>query len=607
VLTNALAPRGLGQAAEDPDTRQAGAAPPRADADRLLALLLRATVVIPVIAFGLAGWLSYRAEFDDARDRLARTTDIVHEHAVKVLETHDLVAAQVEEILAGLSDAEIRQREPFLNTRLRALSDRLEQVQDIWVIDGAGRPLVTANLLPAPRDLDLSDRDYFREVRAGRPAAGSVYVSELLRGRVQDVRFFQLAQRRRTAAPDLSFPGVTAVSVDPAYFERYYAQVGATGFSSIALLRADGAVLARWPVAAPPGLRVDPDMELTNALAQASARGFAVGHLHSGTPERLLAYRRLPDRPIYVVVGLDTATVHYAWAGTMASHFAIGAPATAALLVLILFARRTLRRERAAQLVALESAERRADAEARLRHAQRVEALGQLVGGVAHDFNNVVQSVQAGTRIIRRRTPDPEVAKVLELMEGTAERGSRLIQRMLAFARRDDARTETTDVGASLKAVCELLDRTLGSGYRLDCDFTAADLPEVVGDSAEFETSIVNLSINARDAMPAGGTVRIEASLQKLMAGAEEAGDFVRVAVVDTGVGMDEATLQKAAEAFFTTKAPGKGTGLGLAQARAFAERAGGRLDIASAPGEGTTVTMWLPSVTASGRLERAA
>jgi two-component system NtrC family sensor kinase len=198
------------------------------------------------------------------------------------------------------------------------------------------------------------------------------------------------------------------------------------------------------------------------------------------------------------------------------------------------------------------------------------------------------------------------VRKLVGLIQAAAERGARLTGRMLSFARRDDTRTEVSDVASALQAAAELLYSTLGPGYELRLEASEA-LPLAHGDSAELETVIVNLVINARDAMPGGGTVVVRPRRETVSApGASHptglrAGEYIRIEVEDNGTGMDADTLARASEAFFTTKAAGKGTGLGLAMARSFAEHAGGGLRIESEPGHGTTVTLWIAAVRHDG------
>lgn len=258
--------------------------------------------------------------------------------------------------------------------------------------------------------------------------------------------------------------------------------------------------------------------------------------------------------------------------------------------------------ERAAELRAAydrlgEEARERERAEARLEQAQRMEALGQLAGGIAHDFNNVLQAVTSGLSLIRRRSGDAEAVERLARMTGdAARRGASITGRLLAFARRGALRAEPVPPLPLLEGLREMLAHTLGAGIatRIAAD---QDLPTLLADKGQLETVLVNLAVNARDAMPDGGTLLIAAAPETVSDAAHPArlqpGGYLRLSVSDTGTGMDAATLARASEPFFTTKPLGQGTGLGLAMARGFAHQSGGGFSIESAPGRGTTVTLW--------------
>lgn len=243
----------------------------------------------------------------------------------------------------------------------------------------------------------------------------------------------------------------------------------------------------------------------------------------------------------------------------------------------------------------------REDAQNRLAHAERMQALGQLAGGMAHDFNNVLQAVSGCAALIGRRPDKPEnVQRLARRIVDAAERGGATTRRLLAFARRDELRAEAIAPAALLGGLREMIAPVLGSAMRLEV-VCADGLPPVLADRGQLETVLVNLAVNARDAMPEGGRLEVSAC-QEVVAPREEhpaalkPGPYLRLAVADSGQGMDAATLARATEPFFTTKAKGKGTGLGLAMARGFAEQSGGGLAIESAPGQGTTVTLWLPA-----------
>ncbi len=246
-------------------------------------------------------------------------------------------------------------------------------------------------------------------------------------------------------------------------------------------------------------------------------------------------------------------------------------------------------------------------AQAQLAQAQRIEALGQLAGGIAHDFNNVLQAVTGGLSLIGRRADHPDTVRQLaQMATDAAARGSAITGRLLAFARQGELRAQPVDCAALLHGLHEMLAHTLGGSITVRLDLPPAGLetgqagPCLLADRGQLETVLVNLAINARDAMPDGGTLTFAAHDETVPTAAGHraglaAGDYVRVSAADDGTGMDAATLARAAEPFFTTKPIGKGTGLGLAMARGFAQQSGGGFAIDSAPGQGTTVMLWLP------------
>ena len=249
-----------------------------------------------------------------------------------------------------------------------------------------------------------------------------------------------------------------------------------------------------------------------------------------------------------------------------------------------------------------------------LFQSQKMEAIGQLTGGIAHDFNNLLMAVLGSLELLRKRIPaeDPKLQQLLDNAELGAERGRALIQRMLAFARRQELELKPVDLGDLLHAMRDLLSRTLGPQVGVTV-MASAGLPLATTDANQIETAILNLAVNARDAMQEGGAITI--SVEEAMPPKELAlpvGRYLRLTVQDTGAGMDATTLARAAEPFFTTKGVGKGTGLGLSMVHGLAEQSGGRLALVSKPGEGTTVTLWLPAATcddvaASAKLAEAA
>ena len=233
----------------------------------------------------------------------------------------------------------------------------------------------------------------------------------------------------------------------------------------------------------------------------------------------------------------------------------------------------------------------RAKAEDQLRQAYKLQALGQLTGGIAHDFNNLLTVIQGSADMLRRpEIQDDKRRRYADAIAQASARAAALTGQLLAFARRQPLQPEVIDVNALIRGMTELFDRTLGERISVETDLPASECA-VEADRAQLESALLNIAVNARDAMSDGGQLSIATTLYH----DAKAGMMVAIAVTDTGAGMDEDTLNRAIEPFFTTKSTGKGTGLGLSQVYGFATQSGGDVRISSTPDKGTTVTLLLP------------
>ncbi|MFM0213736.1 ATP-binding protein [Paraburkholderia sediminicola] len=258
-------------------------------------------------------------------------------------------------------------------------------------------------------------------------------------------------------------------------------------------------------------------------------------------------------------------------------------------------AERTAELERAHQVV-LDEIRQRERTEELLRQVQKMEMIGQITGGVAHDFNNLLMAVMGNLELLRKQTPDD--LKAGRLIDGAlkgAQRGAALTQRLLAFARQQDLKIEPTHLSHLIRGITDLLERSIGSQIELKLDLPET-LPLTLVDANQIELALLNLVVNARDAMPEGGTLLISVDVTN-SSGRDElaAGDYLCLTVSDTGKGMDAATLAKATEPFFTTKELGKGTGLGLSMIHGLALQLNGSLRLESELERGTRASLWLP------------
>ena len=243
-----------------------------------------------------------------------------------------------------------------------------------------------------------------------------------------------------------------------------------------------------------------------------------------------------------------------------------------------------------------------------LFQSQKMEAIGRLTGGIAHDFNNLLMVVLGSLEIVRRRTKDD--SKIISLLDNAikgAQRGVSLTQRLLAFARRQELKLETVDIATLIRGMSELLQGSLGPTIAIETRFPLL-LKPVTADANQLELALLNLAVNSRDAMPEGGLILISAREEQVISNNApvKPGSYIALSLTDDGEGMDEATLARAVEPFFTTKGIGKGTGLGLPMAQGLAEQSGGQLFLKSQKGFGTTVELWLPVANVPGLAARA-
>ncbi|MEP7006974.1 MAG: PAS domain S-box protein [Sphingomonas bacterium] len=234
-----------------------------------------------------------------------------------------------------------------------------------------------------------------------------------------------------------------------------------------------------------------------------------------------------------------------------------------------------------------------------LAQSQKMDAIGQLTGGIAHDFNNLLMAALSSLTLLQKRLPaDPQALRLLENAVHAVERGTILTQRMLAFARRQDLKAERVEIPTLVRGMTDLLSRSLGPSYSIETRFPLT-LGVVIADANQLEMALLNLVVNARDAMPDGGAITI-AARDRIVGPSDSVGlapgRYVSLCVSDTGAGMDAETLARAMEPFFTTKGVGKGTGLGLSMVHGLAGQSGGRFVLESSLGKGTVAELWLPT-----------
>jgi signal transduction histidine kinase/ActR/RegA family two-component response regulator len=539
--------------------------------------------LLPAVLLALFALHGYQEVLDEKTVATQRTARILGEHALRLFDTSEVVLQRLDEVVAGQTDQQIRGSQSRMHDQVTRLVAGLPQVQSVWVLDARGHPLLTNRYLPAPYDLDLSDRDSFIAHRDGH---AGVYVTGALRGKKTGDLFFDLSRSRLDATG--AFAGTVQVSLYPQYLREFYREVALSEKDmAVAMLSVDGKLIARWPEAA--SLR--PGTPGPRPVSQALANGQTSGTMTTVSPvdhtERLITFRKVGNYPVMVWASVRTSAIMAAWWHDMLWPFILTACACTALGIAGAVAIRRTRRELHLANRLYEESLQRKQVEHALLHAQKMEALGHLTGGVAHDFNNLLMVIGMNAHLLKSTVAGLAGNPRLEAIQRSVGNGAKLTRQLLSFSRRQPLVLATIDLRAELAGIIELCAPVLGKAVETSVQ-VAPDTPPLTIDRAELELSLINLAINARRAMPEGG--RFDVTAGPLPGGRLE------IAVRDSGCGIPPDILPRVTEPFFSTRPSGEGTGLGLSQVNTMCQRAGGSLHIESQVGEGTTVHLRFPA-----------
>lgn len=556
----------------------------------------RASVVgallVPLLVFVIVSALMHHNAFVEAKDGLERAARIGQEHAARVVETNEVIGRALLAQMRDQDPGSLAARQDRLHGQLRGLTVGLEQLQSVWLWGADGAPLLSNRFARPPEGLNVSDRDYF--VWAKAHADDEWFVSRPMLSRSTGEPFIDFSKRWNLA--DGSFGGVLSVSLYPDYFTAFYRQLASREPGlSLALLRSDGSLVARWP--RPPLLdaRLAPGSLLLARMAAGVTQGEVVGRSTIDGIERLSSFRQVSGFPLYVAASISRADVMAGWYRQIGMLGAFVLPLTACLAYVALLALRAAERERLAIDRSRLEAGQRGRAEEALRQAQKLETLGNIAGSVAHDFNNLLMVINNNAHLMRRLFPELGASSQFAAIGRAISTGTKLTRQLLAFARRQPLLPTVICLQSAMPEWVDLLRTVVGSGVAVESTVSPG-VARVEVDRAELELALVNLAVNARDAMPAGGRLEIVARPATAEEFPEGAGPLrVALVVSDTGEGIPADIAERVFEPFFTTKEPGRGTGLGLAQVYGFAAQARGVARLRSTPGAGTTVTLYLP------------
>ncbi len=559
-----------------------------------LIVLLLAAIVLPCVYVAVMAYNDLRTREATARDVTMRTVRVAEEHALKVFDLSETLDARIVDLVQDLDDESVRKSEADIHDALNTIGGGYPQVAAVSIFGASGMLLANSLYYPAPH-ASIANRDDFIGIRDNKVIE---HISRPMRGPMRSTTpslVFNTGVARQHS--DGSFAGMVSIALKSSYFNAFYRDLlgGESSPMSMALTRSDGAVLASYP---PPPETGDEKLDEHEApFVNASASSPRAGIIrveHDGASE-IVAYRQVGSYPVYVICAYRAPAIWRAWYEHLSVLFiSMFAPSMALWCVIWLSLKRLRVEEQAWDRWQAEASMRRS-IESAYRQSRKMEALGNLVGSVAHDFNNLLMIISSNIQIVRRRGA-AHLDIELTAIERALKNGQSLTRQLLGVARKQPLRSETIDVPQWLGSCRELLKTSLGSKSALVFDMPPGIWPIRV-DIAELELAVINLSVNARDAMPTGGRFTIAA--QNITFRHEDGfpltGDFVQLSLADTGSGMAPEVLAHAFEPLFTTKPKGMGTGLGLPQVFAFCERSGGIATIDSALGEGTTVRLYLP------------
>jgi signal transduction histidine kinase len=529
-----------------------------------------------------------RAIEDHGFRTAANLAHVLEEQTVRSLQAVDLTLAGIVDALRTLPS--MAEHDVHFERSMRLRLTTLPYVRAFFVVGADGYITQDTDHPHTPR-ANLADRHYFR-AHAENPWLSAVISAPML-SRSTGTWFFPVS--RRVSRPDGAFGGVAVAAIEVQYFEAFYRALRLGERDTINFFLRDGTMLLRAPM----GNATMGGNFASHALFREHLPKSDVGSMRAvmssdGRP-RIISYRAARDYPVVVAVMLSEEAIIATWRVHAIAAYA-GASAFALMLGLLTFFyvryRRRYERAREQQL-----------------RAQNLETLGRMTGGIAHDVNNLLAVIASSIRMLRRSDElDPRSQTILDSAESAVANGRALTSRLLAFAKRQELRVKSSDVNALIGQIEPLLRQAAGFKIAIDVSL-APDLWRCALDAAQFDSAILNLVVNARDAMPSGGQIHITTANVPASAVARDYGltasDHVKVTIADEGVGMPAGVIARAFEPFFSTKGEG-GTGLGLSQVYGFMQQLGGDAKIESGVGSGTSVTLLFPRSAALGNEEIA-
>jgi signal transduction histidine kinase len=552
----------------------------------LAGVLVLVLLIIGFVTFGIVQ--TYHDAVGIGRVRSANLALVLEEQTRRTVQAIDLSLATLVDTLRNAPDTP--GHDPAFTARLRARLADLPYVRALFVIGADGFLIQDSD--PDTPNVGLADRDYFR-VHIDDPDVG-LYIGEPLRSRSLGAPWFVSVSRRITLR-DGRFYGVAVAALEPKYFAQFYADIKVGDAGAVALAHRSGMLIARYPDhQRGMGLSLADGQLFARHLPRAGTGTF-IEHSKVDGVERVFSYRLVAPWPLVVTVGISKATLLADWW----NKAVLAGGAALAVVTTMLAGTLIILRRRHDELLAAE----------RLQQIEQTEALGHMTGAVAHDFNNLLTIIGGNLELIARHLHDSQAQRRAAAAVEAVRRGGRMVSQLLAFARREPMVAASESPAELVAALSELL-RHAARPCAVEIE-AGPDIWKCEIDTSQFERAVMNLVVNARDASQPGARIAVRVfnvplrDLDRTAWPELAACDHVACEVSDQGQGMPPEVQRRAFEPLFTTKPPGRGTGLGLSQVFGFARQSGGGVHIRSAPGSGTMVTLMLPRAVHVGAEDR--
>jgi signal transduction histidine kinase/CheY-like chemotaxis protein len=558
---------------------------------RVLRILTLLAFLLPALLFAAAAWKDRSTILESAEDDGVKIAALFREQAANLFSGHEVILDMIVDRVGGRDWDTIQSPTEDLLRELEVMDLRLDDESAIVVVDAAGKLRATTVHVQPNEPLPAADPDCFGALRAKTVES---CISQPHTDPGSGRYLFTLSRRLER---DGAFNGIAQVAISADYIVDLWASAAPNPSDIVTMFKTDGTILAQSRLRS----QIEPSLPdvgrtLIGKIGQ-NDTGIIRAPLAPDGIDWITIFTKVPKTNVYISLSLDKSAILATWYANLTVYGLVAASATAGIVLALGIALRRARRERDAVDLWRAEVHERESAQERLRQSQKMESLGNLTGGIAHDFNNLLTVIIGNISMVKIVALEADAQRYLRNALKAGESAISLTQGLLAFARKQVLHPRSVDLMRLVEGMQSSLIRTVGSQVRLDMSGDPYLWPALV-DPNQIELIILNLAINANDAMPKGGTLSITASNRAAGPDAPRElapGEYVVLTVSDTGTGMDEATLARATEPFFSTKDAGKGTGLGLSIMQAVVTQSGGATRLRSQLGTGTQIEVWLP------------